>query len=210
MQAASNPDRVTRFARDFLSHTPIDLKNPYVLKEVFRMPAMIARESAAMMARDAREAEKKGAPAPSAPSDALLRLLDEEHKGILLIFGLLRGDFGEKVAPGWAGKPVADWLAKAIPGDLYGETPDFAKGTVDAALQNFVMIFSNVYSKFAAYEQLLKKFEEPVNESDFDGMVDVFARLAAGASDSVKLPEAFNHMDFSGEPVPDTAEKKAE
>lgn len=31
-------------------------------------------------------------------------------------------------------------------------------------------------------------------------MLDVFAKLVSGTSKSVELPEAFQHMDFSGEP----------
>ena len=58
------------------------------------------------------------------------------------------------------------WLADSIPGNLFEKSPDFAAGTEEAAMQNFILIFSNVYSKFATFEQLMKRFNQPVNESD--------------------------------------------
>ena len=147
-----------------------------------------------------QDAAKRGVDAPEAPDEETLGLIDQEHRALFFLSALFLGQFPGKTQPGWAGVPLVKWLADSIPGNLFEKSPDFAAGTEEAAMQNFILIFSNVYSKFATFEQLMKRFNQPVNESDFEGMLDVFAKLVSGASKSVELPEAFQHMDFSGEP----------
>ena len=174
--------------------------NPETVKAFLRIPATVARESCRRIGDLYQDAAKRGVDAPEAPDEETLGLIDQEHRALFFLSALFLGQFPGKTQPGWAGVPLVKWLADSIPGNLFEKSPDFAAGTEEAAMQNFILIFSNVYSKFATFEQLMKRFNQPVNESDFEGMLDVFAKLVSGASKSVELPEAFQHMDFSGEP----------
>ena len=193
-------DATTAKLKALLDAGNIDLKNPETVKAFLRIPATVARESCRRIGDLYQDAAKRGVDAPEAPDEETLGLIDQEHRALFFLSALFLGQFPGKTLPGWAGVPLVKWLADSIPGYLFEKSPDFAAGTVEAAMQNFILIFSNVYSKFATFEQLMKRFNQPVNESDFEGMLDVFAKLVSGASKSVELPEAFQHMDFSGEP----------
>lgn len=176
-----------------------DLRDPELVHALMRKAAMIGRRNCARLAALYEEASKNGAPPERLenPDAETAAMFDEERSAISVLFGLFSGRITEGVVPGWAGRPMASWLAGAIPGDLYVKTSNFEGGTDDAAIENFLIIFSNVYSKFATWEQLMKKFNEPVDEADFEAMIATFANLAAGKSTSVDLPEVFQRMDFS-------------
>ncbi len=178
---------------------PFNLKDPEAVAALLRAAGNLARENSALLARIAAEAKARGedpAKALDNPSDTLTRAFEAEHQGLSLIFGLIAGTI-ETAPEGWGGKGCTEWLASAIPGNLFAAAGGFPEGSLEAAAVNFVSILSNVSSKYAAWEQLLLKFKEPVDPAVFDGMIDVFAKLVAGASKSVALPEAFQRMDFS-------------
>ena len=181
-------DATTAKLKALLDAGNIDLKNPETVKAFLRIPATVARESCRRIGDLYQDAAKRGVDAPEAPDEETLGLIDQEHRALFFLSALFLGQFPGKTLPGWAGVPLVKWLADSIPGNLFEKSPDFAAGTEEAAMQNFILIFSNVYSKFATFEQLMKRFNQPVNESDFEGMLDVFAKLVSGASKSVELP----------------------
>lgn len=183
---------------------PVNLRDPESLAALFRASGMASRRSAAAISAHYEKCASAGVPAQQTPEPGpeIQALMDSEMRGLMVLSALLSGQLGGAALPGWAGAPAAQWLASAIPGNLYEKSPSFAEGTPEAAIENFVLIFSHVSGKFSSWEQLLRRFGEPVDEADFEGMVSVFAKLAAGASKSVDLPEAFSHMDFSEDSGP--------
>lgn len=178
---------------------PFNLKDPAQVAALMRVIVDIARENCVMVARLAREAKQRGEDVSQAletPDEATMQAFREEQEGLSLLFELIAG-VKASAPEGWGGQRCTDWLAAAIPGNLYAKAAQFPEGSPQAAAVNFVSIFSHVYSKFASWEQLMKQFKEPVDPAVLEGMIQVFSKLVSGVSKSVALPEAFQRMDFS-------------